>query len=231
VLTQPEFVQRYEGSCRHVLGRDARYAEAVAAVADAGYLPTDPASAPPFLLRSRQWERFTQQDPTGEQLYAFCARSLSRDPDPERTARILLDLVADADAPAAIWDAGRRALRSVGPGAVRDLLCRSPMNGDAAAAAVVVEAGHVPSDAALVAPLLYLTGQWERYDAVDPDGALLYAHCNQLDEHRRWSLRQAAERAGRPTPCPPPPPPRPKEPYQPGGSGTSGTGGYITVSW
>jgi hypothetical protein len=83
------------------------------------------------------------------------------------------------------------------------------MRGDAAAAGIVVEAGRVPSDSTLVPALLYLTGQWERYDAADPDGTLLGAYCAQQDACHRGSLRRAAKRAERPTSCPPPLPARP----------------------
>ena len=73
--------------------------------------------------------------------------------------------------------------------------------------------------------LLYLTGQYERYDAADPDGTLLRTYCAQLPEVERWRLRDAAERACRPTPCPPAPPSAPKTDW-PGGTGTLGSGGF-----
>ena len=114
-------------------------AAAVAAVTDAGYLPVDPESVPQFLLRTQQWDRFAERDPTGKQLYAFCGQPLSRDPEQEakQMARILLNLAADVDAAAALHHAGRRALHDVGPGAVRDLLHRRATSGHAAAARIV----------------------------------------------------------------------------------------------
>lgn len=131
-------------------------------------------------------------------------------------------------APAVARDVARRALHDIGPGAARDHLCYAATHGDAAALHAVVEAAHLPSDPEAVLAFLFLTGQWDGYNAADPE-----PYCANVlrYEFEREPFRVAAERAGRRSPCGPrPPPPRPQK-YRPGGTGVAGTGGFSGFSF
>jgi hypothetical protein len=121
-----------------------------------------------------------------------------------------------------------RLLHDLPPGRDRDALCGRAMEGSVTATRAVVRSGAVPSDAARVPAFLALTGQWDRYDAADPDGTALraYAEALPLRDAERDRLREAARRAGRPEPCGPRQDPSPPSYYRPGGSGLAGTGGY-----
>jgi hypothetical protein len=219
------------GPLREAVCADVKYAEALAAVLDAGYRPAELEQVPLFLAETRQWERFLEIDPTAERLYTFCVRTASD----EQVSMIptLLDTAESDSAPAVARDVARRALHDIGPGAARDHLCYAATHGDAAALHAVVGAGHLPSDPEAVPAFLFLTGQWDGYNAADPDGALLRAYCANVlrYEFELEPFRVAAERAGRRSPCGPrPPPPRPQK-YRPGGTGVAGTGGFSGFSF
>lgn len=108
----------------------------------------------------------------------------------------------------------RRALRRLEDPAARDDVCRSALYGDEEMRAAAVDAGYVPSDLDEFreAAFLFATGQWERYDAADPDGGLLTAFCTERRFTRtRWwdafqtGIRTTASGSGRADPFPPPP--------------------------
>ena len=87
----------------------------------------------------------------------------------------------------------------------------------------MITAGLVPSDPGRAVSFLVRTRQWERYDAVDPDGEILRAYAERLGawNYERNELRAAAEEAGRPLPCEASTSPSSVSGY---GSGTSGHG-------
>jgi hypothetical protein len=108
-------------------------------------------------------------------------------------------------------DEYRRALRALPPGAARERLCYIASCGERGveeAVAAVIEAGYAPEGRRDRAVFLYLTEQWDRYDAVDPDGELLYAAYADLHRSsghgahsRKWSILHTARRNGRPDPA------------------------------
>lgn len=212
------------GPLREAVCADVAHPEALAAALDAGYRPADPEQLPLFLAKTRQWAEFLEIDPTADRLYTSCVRNASD----EQMLWTLLTTAEGDDAPTAARDAARRALHDLGPGPARDHLCDAATRGHGEALRAVVGAGHLPSDPEAVPAFLFLTGQWERYDAADPDGALLRAYCaNVLKyEFQRDQYRTAAELAGRPSPCGPRPPEPPQ--YRPGGTGVAGTGGFTS---
>lgn len=223
--------------------------EATAAAIEAGYRPAEPDLVPIFLTLTRQWDEYSAVDPDGTALYEFCAGDGLADtrtgPNPIGHLLEILDgdddfedsfedsfededdEAAGDDVPAAVRQAVRRALRDLGPGDIRQEVCDHAQHRDGTARQVVVDAGYLPSDPDEVAAFLYLTRQWDRYDATDPDGALLRTFVDALPS---WSftqddLREAAKEAGRPMPCAARDPGTPTR-YRPGGTGLSGTGGY-----
>lgn len=106
-------------------------------------------------------------------------------------------------------DKYRRVLRELPPGVARERLCeialsRTPEAEEAIAAAI--EAGYAPERQQDRAVFFYLTEQWDHYDAVDPDGELLYAaylevHHSAIDLGLTWSIKDTARRSGRPDPA------------------------------
>jgi hypothetical protein len=101
---------------------------------------------------------------------------------------------------AVVADKYERALRRLGPGPARERLCQIARH-------AAVDAGYLPENERDRAVFLYLTQQWELYDAADPDGQLI---------HRAWvasrmatfwgdrslsdEISEVARRAGRPDP-------------------------------
>lgn len=108
-------------------------------------------------------------------------------------------------------DKYRRVLRALPPGVARERLCeiallRTREAEEAIAAAI--EAGFAPERQRDRVVFFYLTQQWDRYKAVDPDGELLYAaylavhHSADLRDHGlTWSIINVARRSGRPDPA------------------------------
>ncbi|MGI5328843.1 hypothetical protein [Actinomadura nitritigenes] len=230
-----------EGPAREILCQAAMEdddSDAVAAVADAGHLPADPDLVPLFLMLTRQWERLAATDPDGHRL----RDSIVREDIAPSFRELVWMLEQDAHPPQATahddpipHDAREHALdalRAIGPGAAGNQLCEMAVDGVDIAVRVVTETGLVPapSNPRDLALFLYRTGQWDRYDAADPDGQYLRDRVEQLSPYddERTKLRDAAERGGRPMPCSPrSEPPRPA-PYWPGGTGVSGTGGFTS---
>ncbi|GAA0265793.1 hypothetical protein GCM10009527_072490 [Actinomadura nitritigenes] len=212
--------------------------DAVAAVADAGYLPADPDLVPLFLMLTRQWERLAAGDPDGHRLRDYVVREdiapslhglvrmLEQDAHPHPAT------AHDDPIPHDAREHALAALRAIGPGAAGNQLCAMAMDGVGLAVRVVAETClvPVPDNRCDLALFLYRTGQWERYDAADPDGRYLRDRVARLSPYddERTKLRDAAERGGRPMPCGPrSEPPRP-DPYWPGGTGVGGTGGFTS---
>lgn len=152
-------------------------------------------------------------------------------------------LVAGASMPApSRFVAGcRHLLRDLPPGEPREVLCRMALASPSSEAwAAVADAGYLPASEqdGFGLAFLFSTSQWELYDRADPTGQLLREYCETYattydgDSYRRW-LEEAAERGGRPNPCPPLPPPGPRHgaigswPTDPGsGGGFDGGGGF-----
>jgi hypothetical protein len=190
----------HEKITRLVLAGDRAAAE-VATGAD--HWPVDPDAEPLFLLLTRQWDRFRVVDPDGERLGSYRVRPEGPDRRVELVDRILGVLTASG-VPRAVRTTCLAALARIGPGPARDRLCqRAETDGNARAA--VIAAGHLPSDDRRVPAFLFLTGQWDRYDAVDPDGSVLrtYAEALKPDDPERNRLRIAARHAKRKRPCGP----------------------------
>jgi hypothetical protein len=150
-------------------------------------------------------------------------------------------LVAGATMPAPAWfvAACRRQLRELPPGEPRQVVCRMALAAPSSEAhAAVADAGYLPENERDALAFLFSTEQWARYDRADPDGRLLREYCATYatdyagDSYRRW-LEQAAERAGRPSPCPPLRASTPGRhgptgswPTDPGSGGFDGGGGF-----
>ncbi|MGW0818312.1 hypothetical protein ACWD00_34775 [Streptomyces viridiviolaceus] len=108
-------------------------------------------------------------------------------------------------------DKYRRVLRALPPGVAQERLCEIAafrLNGAEEAVAAALEAGYAPEEQGDRVVFFYLTEQWDRYDALDPDGELLYA--TYLDVHESadlgagsltWSILETARRNGRPDPA------------------------------
>jgi hypothetical protein len=178
--------------------------EAVAAAIDVGYRPSDPRAEPLFLVLTQQWERYLDVDPTGRTLYEHgTGTGLDIGPAGLLPVRALARVLDGDDVPDSIRDACLRTLRDLPHGPARDHLCAAAMAGSATATRVVTETGAVASTAAAVPAFLFLTGQWDRYDAVDPDGSVLRAYAGALSDgdEERDRLRSVAGRAGREMPC------------------------------
>ncbi|GIJ73799.1 hypothetical protein Voc01_087160 [Virgisporangium ochraceum] len=203
-----------EAVCRWAMDGDD---EAVDAAVEAGYRPADPDAVPLFLVLTGQWDGFRAADP--ETLYRYGV--------PDAVERLLDVLHPDADTPPDVRRACLRLLRDLPPGSDRDALCDAAMYSDVATE-VALASGATPSDPELVPAFLAMTGQWDRYDAVDPDGTKLRRYTDSLYdwERERDRLRESARRAGRPMPC------EPSEAWsrsvgrRAGGTGTAGTGGF-----
>lgn len=130
-------------------------------------------------------------------------------------------------------DKCERVLRALPPGVARERLCQIAVHRigpPSEAVTAAIEAGYAPEGQRDRVVFFYLTEQWERYDAVDPDGELLYAAYLEVhqsadlrDHGLTWSIIETARRNGRPDPAvrylqenPPPP-----------GRGTDGRRGPI----
>jgi hypothetical protein len=115
-------------------------------------------------------------------------------------------------------------------GPAAEELCRKAETGSRTAISTVTANGVLPADRRRTPAFLFLTRQWERYDAVDPNGRRLRAYAARLGSHDpvRTRLVEAAAAGRRPAPC------EPALPYwattRPHGSGraygVSGSGGY-----
>ncbi|WP_448316083.1 hypothetical protein [Streptomyces sp. CO7] len=207
-------------------------AEAIAAVRDAGYRPADSARVPVLLLLTGQFEAYREADPHGRVLQTACAA------DASTTERDVVDRVLallDTDLSDDVAAAVRRSLRDLGPidSPIEDLrrlfmrtaLLARAVDLEPEAVAAVADAGYLPEDDEEVLPLLFLTGQFERYDREDPDGTRLSALLAERRyryryRYRREHFRTVAQRAGRPDPWPPEEP-RPTDGRAPGRHGGS----------
>ncbi|SFQ63635.1 hypothetical protein SAMN05421810_11173 [Amycolatopsis arida] len=188
--------------------------EAVAAARDAEFLPREPALAPLLLYLTRQWKRYDEADPDGGALAAGLS-SLPRD----QVGTVVTRLLDVRRVPTTVRGKARSALRRLpappefaffdDPGRIaRDTVCDHAMRGNAEARAAAIDAGYLPFEEDLHPAFLFLTEQWDAYDRLDPDGALLRDQLTTepwLGDLSPRAFRKVAKRAGRPDPCPPPP--------------------------
>jgi hypothetical protein len=214
-------------------------AEAVTAARHAGHRPAEAAWAPVFLLLTRQFDAYREADPHGQVLQLVCSAHGSMVNAGVVVDRVLaiLDTELPDDAAAAV----RRSLRDLGPsgslsvGGVRRRRMRETLLAHAVklapeAVAAVVDAGYEPEQAEDLLPVLFLTGQFDRYDREDPRGTRLHA---VLTERRyRYGhehFRAVAERAGRADPWPPtkPSPPDDRSPTRHATTWPSSFGGHF----
>ncbi|MEV6104010.1 hypothetical protein AB0M28_04725 [Streptomyces sp. NPDC051940] len=94
-----------------------------------------------------------------------------------------------------VAEAARSLIRDA-PAAFRDALCEEAL-GEADVAEACVAAGAFPSDPARRAVFALLTGQFEQYEAGDPDGTLLVAGYTAADGAGRRRVREALVEGGR----------------------------------
>ncbi|MBY8871325.1 hypothetical protein K7640_05645 [Micromonospora sp. PLK6-60] len=105
--------------------------------------------------------------------------------------------VAGGPCPAPAVEECRRRLRALGPGPARERLCLHAIEGDAEALAAVADSGQEPASPHLLPLFLFRTEQWERYDALDPDGVLVDEQTRHYDEDVQSDLAAIARRNGR----------------------------------
>lgn len=98
--------------------------------------------------------------------------------DGQTAVATLLRYLTHQSSPPTVLAACRRALRSFGPGPLRQAVCLRAMEPDAEQEAVdaAVDSGYLPADPDAEPLFLALTRQWERFAQVDPDGERLYAY-------------------------------------------------------
>ncbi|GAB3805642.1 hypothetical protein [Micromonospora zhanjiangensis] len=104
--------------------------------------------------------------------------------------------------PAPVAQVCRQRLRALGPGPARERLCLLAVEGDTEALAAVTDSGQEPASPTVLPLFLFRTEQWERYDALDPDGALLEEHIEVLSDRGMAQLVEIARRNGRKEPEP-----------------------------
>jgi hypothetical protein len=188
--------------------------EALVAAIDAGYLPPAPELQPILLFLTGQWNRYRPADPDGQLLSLLC-RTTDPHADINTFVRWLLRSLRTS-IPKAAATTARAALRDLDPAQqdntlenryrrqARDQLCAEAMRLDAEAVAAVTAARYMPSEPSHRLPFLFLTQQWDRYDADDPDGRGLYAHFaahgDRYDPSWYARFRTVAKEAHRPNP-------------------------------
>ncbi|GAB3083895.1 hypothetical protein [Micromonospora schwarzwaldensis] len=121
--------------------------------------------------------------------------------DPARLVSTLAR-VAGRTFPAPVVEVCRQRLRALGPGPAREQLCVLAIEGDAEALAAARDSGQEPESPELLPLFLFRTEQWQRYDALDPDGTLLDKHAAGLDDDVLIDLAGIARRNGRKGPEP-----------------------------
>ncbi|MFF3853610.1 hypothetical protein [Micromonospora sp. NPDC002575] len=104
--------------------------------------------------------------------------------------------------PAPAAEGYRRWLRTLGPGPGREQLCLLVTDGYPEALAAIADSGQEPETPGLLPAFLFCTEQWERYDALDPDGTLLNDYIDEEGENAGPYLWTVAKRNGRELPAP-----------------------------
>ncbi|MEV0201635.1 hypothetical protein [Nonomuraea sp. NPDC050691] len=154
---------------------------------------------------------------------------------PKVTVDSLFEGAAQRVSPDGFAAACRGALRALPVGPARERLCqKAARDYRDVGRAIVRETGWVWGDDE--AAFCWFTEQWERYDALDPDGARLraYGRTHRDDDDLFYRAKKIAKKTSRPNPFPPRPDPD-RTPTSPrnrgpiGGWATSyGAGGFST---
>jgi hypothetical protein len=176
-------------------------AEAAQIAAKAGYRPADAAAEPLFLVMTDQWKQFRTLDSDGSRLRAY---GLGPGEGPQDRVYHLLKMLdrfwtADDDVTAAC----KAMLGDVRDGPTAELLCEEAARCSRTAIAVVTASRLVPANEDRIPAFLFMTRQWRRYEAADPDGRRLRAYIAKLNPHHRErdQLCAAARAGDRPEPC------------------------------
>lgn len=197
--------------------------------AAAGYRPADPVAEPLFLAMTGQWGRFRAVDPDGRRLRLH-GLAPGTDRDLRHHVGHLLRVLDQGWIPDDARAACHAMLRDITDGPAAEALCDEALRGSRTAVEVVTASGLVPADEQRTPVFLFLTRQWARYEAADPDGRRLRSFTAGLDplSITRNHLRAAAASGGRPEPCEPALPRWATGPLSGsgGGRGVSGSGGY-----
>ncbi|WFE37423.1 hypothetical protein [Micromonospora sp. WMMD998] len=122
--------------------------------------------------------------------------------DPASMASELVRLDA-GEFPAPATEGYRRWLRALGPGPGREQLCKLVIDGHSEALAAVADSGQEPDSPDLLPAFLFCTEQWERYDALDPDGTLIENYLIEENDDVGSHMWTVAKRNGRELPPPP----------------------------
>jgi WD40 repeat protein len=147
-------------------------------------------------LRRRLYSRFPL---LGHRIRRHALEELTRDGSAS-AVRILAE-AADRHDDAEIHQHALRTLEKLaaaGNEPACTALCRLVIEGDHPdARAVAVAAGYLPTDPTDQALFLFLAEQWEKYENLDFDHALLRSAYSSADAHVRKRIGAAARRAGR----------------------------------
>lgn len=141
--------------------------------------------------------------------------------------RVLMD-GADLPASREFTEACRRALHTLHSANAQDALLDNALSDRGARESMSHVDFLLPSHLAVY---LFVTGQWQRYDELDPDGAVLRAYCSVYAAHfyggHRQEIENAAHRGGRPNPCPPLPLPKARPPVPEARTGLGSSRGSL----
>lgn len=108
-------------------------------------------------------------------------------------------LEASQDDDPELAEPARDLLRSLEAPAAREVVCRAAARqGHAEAAAAARDAGYLPRDEGERALLLFMTEQWDRYEAHDFDHRLLRTAYDTGDSGLRSRILETLRRSGRP---------------------------------
>ncbi|MET7283634.1 hypothetical protein ABZS29_35730 [Kribbella sp. NPDC005582] len=139
-------------------------------------------------------------------------------------------------APADFVERSRQALRNLPPGIAREQVVQAALHNQPEAIAAAADAGYAPAEERDALAFLYITRQWDRYDAADPDGSRMTAYCAKYARPYvgtyRHQIELAAQISGRPNPCPKLPPPDPSaQTDRPHGAVGSWPTSWVSGSW
>jgi hypothetical protein len=154
-----------------------------------------PAQVLESLIRERRW---VASQPTDLRVYTALLNEVNDAVNLARpeVVRVLLQ-ICHADDPVLSPRAMRLLERLKEPAAI-DALCDAFIErDDALAQSLILQHGYLPSDATRQALVLFLTEQFDRYEALDPDHALLSAAYLAAPPTLQQRLLEHARRTGR----------------------------------
>lgn len=113
-------------------------------------------------------------------------------------AAVAVLLAATDDVEVRVAEGAAVVLRSLARADAREAVCAAFLDDDSRAARdVALAAGYEPANAARRAVFYFLTGQWERYEGLDFDGAYLRSAYEVAGPGLRQRLAAVARQAGR----------------------------------